>query len=136
MLLASRQEKAARRDLSAQGGVGLTSSISNRIRSARTDRGLSQTELSKLLGVNRATVGHWERSESFAPNLQHLHSLSLALDVTIDWLTGGDEESSPVASSRGSRYHLEGRMLELSKHLPVSFLASVVALLEKAELYL
>ncbi|QHQ27956.1 hypothetical protein XaFJ1_GM001209 [Xanthomonas albilineans] len=27
-------------------------------------------------------------------------------------------------------------MLDLSKHLPVSFLASVVALLEKAEFYL
>ncbi|PPU94876.1 helix-turn-helix domain-containing protein [Xanthomonas albilineans] len=111
-------------------------SIAERIRLARNDRGLSQTELSRLLGVNRATVGHWESGESFAPNLQHLHSLSLVLEVTIDWLTSGDEEASRAASPNTSRSHLEGRMLDLSKHLPVSFLASVVALLEKAEFYL
>ncbi|MEC5080625.1 helix-turn-helix transcriptional regulator [Xanthomonas oryzae] len=120
----------------AQGRACLMSSIAERIRSARNSRGLSQTELSKLLGVNRATIGHWERGKSFAPNLHHLHSLSLALEVTIDWLTSGDEESSRAASSSTSRSHLEGRMLDISKHLPVSFLASVVALLEKAEFYL
>ncbi|WP_080931551.1 helix-turn-helix transcriptional regulator [Xanthomonas albilineans] len=68
----------------AHGGDYLMASIAERIRLARNDRGLSQTELSRLLGVNRATVGHWESGESFAPNLQHLHSLSLVLEVTID----------------------------------------------------
>lgn len=114
----------------------MASSIAERIRTARNDCGLSQTELSRMLGVNRATIGHWERDESFAPNIQHLHSLSLSLKVTIDWLMGGDVRLPQGVAENSSRASLERRMLALSKHLPVSFLASVVALLEKAESYL
>ncbi|WP_230620333.1 helix-turn-helix domain-containing protein [Xanthomonas arboricola] len=114
----------------------MTNLIAARIRKARNDLGLSQTELSKLLGVNRATIGHWERDDGFTPNLQHLNSLSLALDVTIDWLTGGEQNALSALATSSSRATLESQMLALSKHLPVSFLASVVALLEKAEFYL
>ncbi|RST71009.1 helix-turn-helix domain-containing protein [Xanthomonas arboricola pv. pruni] len=124
------------RQRTAQGGGHVTNLIAARIRKARNDRGLSQTELSKLLGVNRATIGHWERDDGFTPNLQHLHSLSLALDVTIDWLTGGEQNALSALATSSSRATLESQMLALSKHLPVSFLASVVALLEKAEFYL
>jgi len=49
---------------------------------------------------------------------------------------GGDATLAQGVVENSSRASLERRMLVLSKHLPVSFLASVVALLEKAESYL
>lgn len=111
------------------------SKISSRIKLARTNCGLSQTDMARLLGVNRATVAHWEREEGFTPTLDHLHKMSDALGVTLAWLAQGETPSAePVV--RGSRARLEEKMIELSKHLPVSFLASVVALMENAETYL
>ncbi|WP_254459855.1 helix-turn-helix domain-containing protein [Xanthomonas sacchari] len=110
-------------------------SIASRIRSARKSRGLSQTQLSKLIGVNRATIGHWERNESFSPNRSHLQALSKALHVSLDWLALGLDAPVPRMPV-DSRAKLEFKMVELSKHLPTSFLVIVVALMENAEMYL
>ncbi|MEA9586275.1 helix-turn-helix domain-containing protein [Xanthomonas sp. WHRI 10064A] len=52
-----------------------TISLATRIRAARIGAGMSQTELAQKLGVNRATVGHWERS-GFAPSLDYLYAMS------------------------------------------------------------
>ncbi|MEC3890126.1 helix-turn-helix transcriptional regulator [Xanthomonas campestris pv. papavericola] len=110
-------------------------SLAARIRAARIGIGMSQTELAQKLDVNRATVGHWERKNGFAPSIDHLYAMSSVMRVSPNWLFHGeDRPQSPEAG--GVRAGLESKMLSLSKHLPVSFLASVVALLENAENYL
>ncbi|KXU93833.1 XRE family transcriptional regulator [Stenotrophomonas maltophilia] len=111
------------------------STIPSRIRLARANCGLSQTEMARRLGVNRATVAHWEREEGFTPTIEHLHRMSGVLGVAFAWLAQGETPPAEPAV-RGSRARLEEKMIELSKHLPVSFLASVVALMENAETYL
>jgi len=60
--------------------------------------------------------------------------LSHQLQVDFEWLVVGKErsENDSSAATLRSRHHLESRMLHLSKHVPVSFLATVIALLESA----
>ncbi|MGB5907056.1 MULTISPECIES: helix-turn-helix domain-containing protein [Stenotrophomonas] len=114
---------------------GKTSSLAARIRAARIGVGMSQTELAQKLAVNRATIGHWERENGFAPSVDHLRALSQVMQVSSAWLLHGEDVPLPVEMG-GVRAGLEAKLLLLSKHLPVSFLASVVALLENAETYL
>lgn len=109
-------------------------SIAARIRWARVNSGFSQTDLAGALSVNRSTVAHWERDGGYSPTIDHLRNISAVVGVDIAWLMNGDDVPSvPAVSSR--RPNLEGRMLELSRNLPVSFLLNIVALMESAESY-
>lgn len=109
--------------------------LAARIRAARIGIGLSQTELAKALHVNRSTVGHWEREEGFSPSMDHLRAMSRIMGVSLNWLVQGiDPIVEPCAGT--VRASLESRLVSLSRHLPTSFLASLVALMENAERYL
>lgn len=59
-----------------------------RIRKARLLKGLSQTVLSSKLKVSRSAVANWE-SGNTAPSTAHLAQLSLATDVSHEWLATG-----------------------------------------------
>lgn len=57
-----------------------------RVRVARGKRGLSQSELAKMVGVSTVSIQKWESgTKAKAGNLVRLAD---ALDVTIDFLTG------------------------------------------------
>lgn len=109
--------------------------LAARIRAARTRSGLSQTELARALNVNRSTVGHWEREQGFSPTVEHINTMSEIMNVSVSWLLQGVDDT-PRHDGGGARTLLESRMLSLSRHLPVSFLTSLVALMENAERYL
>ena len=109
--------------------------LSARIRFARISSGLSQTDLAKALSVNRATVGHWEREESFSPTIDHLQGMARIMNVSVSWLVAG-EQMKRTGETVGTRSSLEARMVELSKHLPMSFLLHLLALMDSAETYI
>lgn len=108
--------------------------LAERIRAARIRSGLSQTELSKALNVNRSTVGHWEREQGFSPTAEHIKNMSRVMSVSASWLLQGTDDA-PRPEPSGARALLESKMVSLSKHLPVSFLTTLVALMENAERY-
>ena len=110
-------------------------SLASRIRAARIGIGMSQTELARELEVNRSTIGHWERENGFAPSINHLGAMCRVMGVSETWLLHGENSIRP-SNAGTARAALETKMLSLSKHLPISFLASLVALLENAETYL
>ncbi|KLD79221.1 helix-turn-helix transcriptional regulator [Xanthomonas hyacinthi] len=112
--------------------------VAARIRSARKALGLSQGALGRRLGVHRATVAHWERADGFVPSVDNLRVLSKELQVDFEWLAVGrmTGKTEPSSAAPSSRRDLESRLLQLSRHVPVSFLATVVALLESASTYL
>ena len=64
--------------------------IGYHIRAARRARKLSQRQLAERIGVNRCTVGDWER-ERQQPSHPLLRALCQALDVSADWLLFGPE---------------------------------------------
>lgn len=109
--------------------------LAERIRMARIRSGLSQTELAQALNVNRSTVGHWEREQGFSPTVEHMTMMSDVMNVSVSWLLQGTDEA-PKPDASGARALLELKMITLSRHFPVSYLTSLVALMENAERYL
>lgn len=59
-----------------------------RLKLARKARGLSMRQLADVSGVSYATVVLYERKERISPTLFTVAKISLALNVSIDWLSG------------------------------------------------
>ena len=72
------------------------------------------------------------------PSVGNLRVLSKELQVEFEWLAVGGigGKALPLSAVPSSRCDLESRLLQLSRHVPVSFLATVIALLENASAYL
>ena len=71
----------------------------------RKEKGLTQKQLSEILGVSDKTVSHWEREES-APDISILPVLAETLGVTVDELLkpiDGPMEIPPVIDRRNVR---------------------------------
>ncbi len=58
-----------------------------RIREARTKAGLTQREVSELLGVSAHAVWCWEAGKT-KPSAEHLVELASRCQVSTDWLLG------------------------------------------------
>ena len=74
--------------------------IGDKIKKARTKKGLTQEELSVLLKVSRSTVSNWE-IERNAPDISLLTKLSDVLDISLQDLLSEDTalESSGTSST-------------------------------------
>ena len=64
----------------------------------RKEKGLTQKQLSEILGVSDKTVSHWEREES-APDISILPLLAETLGVTVDELLAGEIKSEELVDS-------------------------------------
>lgn len=78
-------------------------SFARRIKQAREAKGLSQTQLAKLLGVTRNAVSMWEKvkpkKKPVYPKSETMQQAAVILDVGHDWLaTGRGGQSSPQVS--------------------------------------
>ncbi|MCF6292252.1 MAG: helix-turn-helix domain-containing protein [Robiginitomaculum sp.] len=81
--------------------------IGQRIKSARKNKNLSQTELALLLGVSQPTIGNWE-SGNHEPRHAITSRIAYALDVRHLWLISGmeapvdgDSLATPVVGEQG-----------------------------------
>jgi len=61
--------------------------LGERIRKAREDMALSQTEFADVLGHDRKTVGNWENGRN-TPGYGELMLIASAADVSLEWLAG------------------------------------------------
>ena len=62
-----------------------------KIKSARTEAGLSQEQLAEKLNVSRSAVAKWE-SEGGTPDVENLKNIADLLGVSIDYLLKESEE--------------------------------------------
>jgi|TARA_R110000850_G_scaffold174392_3_gene299944 transcriptional regulator with XRE-family HTH domain len=58
-----------------------------RLRTAREQRELNQTELAKLTGLQPAAIGHFEANRR-KPSFANIRALAKALEVSSDYLLG------------------------------------------------
>ncbi len=61
-----------------------------RIKALRLDKGLSQPELAKLMGVSKGMISFWENGIN-EPTITNLLKLSQIFDVSTDYLLGKEE---------------------------------------------
>lgn len=59
--------------------------VADRIRALREQQGLTQTDLSKLLGITRSSVNAWEMGIS-VPSTQYIVELANVFKVSTDYL--------------------------------------------------
>ena len=59
------------------------------IKALRLEKGLTQPELAKLVGVSHGMISIWENNIN-EPKASYLKSLAIALDVSVSFLLGED----------------------------------------------
>ncbi len=67
--------------------------LGTRIRQARLARGWKQEEFAERIGVSPTTVVNWE-TDNKPPGRKNMLRLSEELQVSIDWLAGGQERET------------------------------------------
>src|SRR5690606_7722495 len=68
---------------------------SKKIAELRKKKGLSQTELAKILGVARSTVGMWETGDR-EPDAETFNRLAGLFHVPVDYLLGRTDDPTPL----------------------------------------
>lgn len=100
--------------------------IGLRIKNLREERGYSQGELARRVGVTQPTVSDWENNKT-EPAVDNLRILATELDVFFEWLaTGrGPRQYAPQANQPLAKYRTERvlpadevHLLELYRGLP------------------
>jgi len=67
-------------------------SFALRLKKARTDKGLSQTNLAKMVGIHYTQIGRYEKKGA-QPSADILSKIANALEVSSDFLTNGTAEN-------------------------------------------
>lgn len=65
--------------------------FSNQLKKYRKENKFSQETLAEKIYVSRQTISNWENDKTY-PDIQHLITLSLLFDVSVDELLKGDVE--------------------------------------------
>ncbi len=77
--------------------------IGNKIADLRKESGLSRDALGKMVGTSGAVIGRYEREE-ITPSIEVAAKIADALEVSLDYLTGG---TSIVVKDKKMLYRLE-----------------------------
>jgi len=106
----------------------------NRLRKLREDKGLTQAELGKLIGVSGRVVGYYEANVRFPKKPDTLQNISTVFDVSIDYLVGTD--GTFVQNSVG-QYGYTGRKqaIELLKDVQTIFASEHLLAEDKDEFF-
>ena len=78
------------------GHVARMESMGDRIKMLRESRGLTQTDLGRLVGVSRAAVAQWENDSVQNIRLPTFLALLEALAADPIWLVHGTTERKPA----------------------------------------
>jgi len=72
--------------------------LSQRLRTARKAKGLTQEELAEHVRMTKGTISNYENNHSTPPN-DMLRQLADILNVTTDWLLGRTNTATPYAAA-------------------------------------
>ncbi|MFV0413337.1 MAG: helix-turn-helix domain-containing protein [Oscillospiraceae bacterium] len=86
------------------------------LKTARERMGLSQKELSKMLGVSAGSVGNWEAGLR-EPGLETIAKIASSLNVSVSYLINGTEEQKNNPPPAGASEGLNNIYFSLAKEL-------------------
>lgn len=75
--------------------------FAKRLKTARTDKGITQKELSEKTGISSAMISAYESAGAKAgknPTLNNIYIIANSLGVSIDWLCGSEKQEQEVTS--------------------------------------
>jgi len=73
--------------------------LSDRIRTARLHMRCKQSDIAKMLKVDRSAVGHWERGDGSKPSTARLIALAGLTGVCVEWLATGTGPMLPTGEA-------------------------------------
>lgn len=65
--------------------------LADKLKEARKNAGLTQTELAEKLSVSRQAITKWESGKGI-PDIENLRTISKVLEVSIDFLLDDEEK--------------------------------------------
>lgn len=77
------------------------------LKSLRTEKGLTQDELSKILKISRSTVGMYENG-SREPDYETLEAIADYFNVDIDFLLGRTNKTTKIIQPQTIAAHFDG----------------------------
>ena len=103
--------------------------FSDNLRKLRSDRGVTQSELAKAIGVSPSTVGMYETGER-EPNFDTEEKIADYFNVSLDYLRGKAEKQSSGEAQNAVDAILEGKIHALNQPNQARLLAYYQALLD------
>ncbi|MGA9119912.1 MAG: S24 family peptidase [Bacteroidota bacterium] len=104
----------------------MKSTIGDRIREARENKGLDQNSLSAKVGVATRTLQRWEKGEQ-TPDGVALTSLAKLTGVQPSWLLTGDGEMYPMLTRPENVYPLPGSNRRRTRLVDLPLISAVPA---------
>ena len=102
----------------------MSTTFANNIRKLRTEKGLSQIELSELLHVTRSTVARWENG-SRLPDAIMIYKISQCLETDVNTLLSSavqSDDSPNIIIVDDGKIFLEGAMAVLQEKMPYAII--------------
>lgn len=101
----------------------------NRIKQLRTEKGMRQTELAKILKIGQATMSNWETGRS-EPDYDALIEMSEIFGTSIDYILGNsDIKKAPSLEDAGLSTE-EAELLKLFRSAPEALQDAALRVLE------
>lgn len=101
----------------------------NRIKQLRTEKGMKQTELAKILKIGQATMSNWETGRS-EPDYDALIEMSEIFGTSIDYILGNsDIKKAPSYEDAGLSAE-EAELLKLFRAAPEALQDAALRVLE------
>lgn len=101
----------------------------NRIKQLRTEKGMRQTKLAKILKIGQATMSNWETGRS-EPDYDALIEMSEIFGTSIDYILGNsDIKKAPSLEDAGLSAE-EAELLKLFRAAPSALQDAALRVLE------
>lgn len=93
-----------------------TNVFSERLKAARIKKHISQAELAKAVGVSAATISSYETpSGAKVPSLDKAHAIAEILDISLDWLCGGEDAGKVKITDFNAETYLRSLVVVLTE---------------------
>lgn len=92
--------------------------FSNALRSLRTEKGLSQGQLSEALGVSKSRISMYEQGKR-EPDLEMLVSIADYFNVSTDELLGRSKDSSAIPAQATIETKELNKLIDIVKELDI-----------------
>lgn len=117
-----------------------TMSISQRVRMARTDAGISCAQLAREVGVRPSAAVQWEAAAGTRPTVESMSRIAIITRVNFEWLATGRGSKQPASTNATPAIALidfaqntyEERLLRAGRKVPLKVRDAFLQFIEQS----